>query len=93
MPKIGEIVEFWPSMVGAVSVYPSALNPLTGQIYSAGRELGIRWVYDEVAIASNVQSPGASYELLGGGKEVERATDLKSGRELWRHETRKAGYA
>jgi len=93
IPEEGKTIELWPSLLGGVNMYPSAINPKTGMIYTAGREAGMSYVFEKVQIVSNVRNLGVSFEVLPGGFEVERANDLKTGKEKWRYETKKAGYS
>jgi alcohol dehydrogenase (cytochrome c) len=93
VPKEGETIELWPSMLGGVNLYPSAINPRTGMLYLAAQEVGIAWSYEKIQVTSNVQSLGVSYEILSGGREVDKAVDLRTGAEIWRHDANKAGYA
>jgi alcohol dehydrogenase (cytochrome c) len=93
VPEEGKTVEVWPSLLGAVNMYPSAYNPKTGLVYTAGREAAMSYVFEKVQVVSNVRNLGASFEILPGGSEVERGNDVKSGKEKWRYETKKAGFS
>jgi alcohol dehydrogenase (cytochrome c) len=93
VPAEGTTVEVWPSLLGGVNMYPNAINPKTGMIYLARREASMSYVAEKVQVVSNVRNLGVSFEILPGGKEVESANDLKSGKEKWRYETAKAGYS
>jgi alcohol dehydrogenase (cytochrome c) len=93
VPEEGKEVEVWPSLLGGVNMYPNAYNPKTGLVYTAGREAAMSYVLEKVQVVSNVRNLGASFEILPGGKEVERGNDVKTGKEKWRYETAKAGYS
>ncbi|MCZ6553303.1 MAG: hypothetical protein O7A67_05815, partial [SAR324 cluster bacterium] len=93
VPEEGVEIELWPSLLGGTNMYPSAINHKIGMIYLASREAAMSYTFEKVQIVSNVRNLGAAFEILPGGKEVERAMRLKDGAEVWRVETEKAGYA
>jgi alcohol dehydrogenase (cytochrome c) len=93
VPEEGKTVELWPSLLGGVNMYPNAINHKTGMVYLAAREAAMSWVFEKVQIVSNVRNLGVTFEVLPGGMEVEKAMRVKDGKEVWRYETKKAGFA
>lgn len=88
----GPTVEMWPSLLGGVNMYPSAYNPKTGYLYLAAVNAGMNYGFEEIKIISNVRHFGAYQEFIWG-YEVNQARDVKSGREVWRDQKSKHGYA
>jgi alcohol dehydrogenase (cytochrome c) len=88
----GPTVEMWPSLLGGVNMYPSAYNPKTGYIYLPSVNAGMKYGFEDIKIISNVRHFGAFQEFLWG-YEVDQARDVKSGREVWRDQQSKHGYA
>jgi PQQ-dependent dehydrogenase (methanol/ethanol family) len=89
----GTAEELWPSLLGGVNMYPNAYNHKTGLVYLASREAAHKYTFEKVQVISNVRHFGVSLEIHPGGMEVERAMRVKDGKEMWRVETKKAGYA
>jgi len=88
----GPTVEVWPSLLGGVNMYPNAYNPKTGLIYLAARNLGMKYGFEEIKVISNVRHFGAYQEFIWG-YEVDEARDVRTGREVWRDQKAKDGYA
>jgi PQQ-dependent dehydrogenase (methanol/ethanol family) len=93
IPPEGEQVEVWPSLLGAVNMYPAALNPNTGMIYLPRRENGMTYILEKVQIKSNVRNLGSTFEIMKGGSQVASAHGLKDGAEKWRLSVNKDGYS
>lgn len=93
IPEEGKEIELWPSLLGGTNMYPNAINHKTRMMYLATREVAMSWVFEKVQIVSNVRNLGVAFEVLPGGKEIERAMRLDTGEEVWRIETEKAGYS
>jgi alcohol dehydrogenase (cytochrome c) len=93
LPKEGgEPVTMFPSLLGGVNMYPNAYNPKTGQLYLAATNAGMKYGFEEIKVISNVRHFGAYQEFIWGN-ETDKAVDVKSGREIWRNELSKPGYA
>jgi|GEM_PF-1638379 len=93
LPKEGgPTIEMWPSLLGGVNMYPSAYNPRTGYLYLAAVNAGMKYGFEEIKVISNVRHFGAYQEFLWG-YEVDQARDVKTGREIWRDQKSKHGYA
>ncbi len=88
----GPTIEVWPSLLGAVNMYPSAYNPKTGYIYLAAVNAGMKYGFEDIKVISNVRHFGAYQEFIWG-YEVDQARDVKSGREVWRDQKSKHGFA
>jgi alcohol dehydrogenase (cytochrome c) len=88
----GEPVEVWPALTGTVNMYPSAYSPATGQIYVPAANDGMKYGFEEIKVISNVRHFGAYQEFIWG-YEVEKAFNVKSGKEVWRHQKSTPGYA
>ncbi len=89
----GDPVEVWPSLLGGVNMYPSAYNPKTGLVYLPATESGMMYGFEEIKIISNVRHFGAYQEFIWED-EVDKAVDLKTGKEVWRdRQVGKPGYA
>jgi len=88
----GPKIDVWPSVLGGVNMYPSAYNPLTGDVYLPAANIGMKYFYEDIKIVSNVRALGANWEFIWG-YEVDEARDVKSGREVWRDQKSKNGYA
>jgi glucose dehydrogenase len=73
-------------------MYPNAYNPKTGLIYLAARNLGMKYGFEEIKVISNVRHFGAYQEFIWG-YEVDEARDVRTGREVWRDQKAKDGYA
>jgi alcohol dehydrogenase (cytochrome c) len=93
LPKEGgDPVEIWPSLLGGVNMYPNAYNPKTGNLYLAATNAGMKYGFEEIKVISNVRHFGAYQEFIFGN-EVNLAVNAKTGKEVWRNEDTKAGYA
>jgi len=93
LPKEGgEAIEVWPSLLGGVNMYPNAYNPGTGNLYLAATNAGMKYGFEEIKVISNVRHFGAYQEFIWGN-EQEKAVNVKSGKEAWRNEYSKPGYA
>ncbi len=89
----GDPVEVWPSLLGGVNMYPSAYNPKTGLVYLPATESGMMYGFEEIKIISNVRHFGAYQEFIWED-EVDKAVDVKTGKEVWRdRQAGKPGYA
>ncbi len=93
MPKEGgDPVEVWPSLLGGVNMYPNAYNPRTGLLYLAATNSGMKYGFEEIKVISNVRHFGAYQEFIWG-YEVNQAWNPKTGKEVWRDQKSKPGYA
>ena len=93
LPKEGgDPIEVWPSLLGGVNMYPNAYNPKTGNLYLAASTTGMKYGFEDIKIISNVRHFGAYQEFIWGN-EVDLAVNAKSGKEVWRNEVTKPGYA
>jgi glucose dehydrogenase len=93
LPKEGgDPVTMWPSLLGGVNMYPNAYNPKTGNLYLAATNAGMKYGFEEIKVISNVRHFGAYQEFIWGN-EVDKAVDAKTGKETWRNELSKPGYA
>lgn len=93
LPKEGgDPVTISPGLLGGVNMYPSAYNPGTGLMYLASAESAMKYGYEEIKVISNVRHFGAYQEFIFGN-EINRAMDVKSGKEAWRSDEGKPGYA
>jgi alcohol dehydrogenase (cytochrome c) len=88
----GPKVEVWPSLAGGVNMYPAAYNPKTGYVYLPAVNTGMMYFFEDIKIISNVRHFGANWDFIWG-YEVNLATDVKSGKEVWRDQKSKHGYA
>jgi alcohol dehydrogenase (cytochrome c) len=88
----GPTIEMWPSLLGGVNMYPNAYSPKTGYLYLAAVNMGMKYGFEEIKIISNVRHFGAFQEFIWG-YEVDKAVDVKSGKEVWRDQKAKSGYA
>jgi alcohol dehydrogenase (cytochrome c) len=88
----GPTVEVWPSLLGGVNMYPNAYNPKTGLMYLAARNMGMKYGFEPIKVISNVRHFGAYQEFIWG-YEVDLAMDVSRGREVWRDQKSKDGYA
>ena len=88
----GPKVEVWPSLLGGVNMYPSAYSPKTGNLYLPAVNAGMKYFYEDIKVISNVRHFGANWDMVWG-YEVNLAKDVKSGREIWRDQKSKHGYA
>jgi len=88
----GDAVELWPSLLGGVNMYPNAYSPKTGNLYLAATNAGMKYGLEEIKVISNVRHFGAYQEFIFGN-EVDMAVNAKSGKEVWRNELSKPGYA
>jgi alcohol dehydrogenase (cytochrome c) len=88
----GPKVEVWPHLTGGVNMYPNAYNPKTGFVYLPAVNRGMLYFYEDIKVISNVRHFGANWDWLWG-YEVDLAKDVKSGREVWRDQKGKDGYA
>lgn len=93
MPKEGgDPIEMWPSLLGGVNMYPNAYNPKTGALYLAATNGGMKYGFEEIKVISNVRHFGAYQEFVWE-KETDKAVDVKTGKEVWRVDNAKPGYA
>jgi len=93
LPKEGgDPVEVWPSLLGGVNMYPNAYNPKTGNLYLSASNSGMKYGFEEIKVISNVRHFGAYQEFIWGN-EVNLAVNAKTGKEAWRNEDNKPGYA
>jgi alcohol dehydrogenase (cytochrome c) len=88
----GPKVEVWPSLLGGVNMYPSAYNPRTGLIYLPAINAGMMYFYEDIKRISNVRHFGANWDMVWG-YEVNEARDVNTGKEVWRDQKTKHGYA
>ncbi len=88
----GPKVEVWPNLTGGVNMYPSAYSPKTGYLYLAAINRGMKYYFEDIKKISNVRHFGANLDWLWG-YEVNLAKDVKSGKEMWRDQKSKDGYA
>ncbi|PYM07851.1 MAG: PQQ-dependent dehydrogenase, methanol/ethanol family, partial [Candidatus Rokuibacteriota bacterium] len=73
-------------------MYPSAYSPKTGYVYLPAINAGMQYFFEDIKVISNVRHFGANQDFIWG-YEVELAKDVKSGREVWRDQKSKSGYA
>jgi glucose dehydrogenase len=74
-------------------MYPSAYNPKTGLVYLPAAESGMMYGFEEIKIISNVRHFGA-YQEFEWGDEVDKAVNVKTGKEVWRDtQAGEPGYA
>jgi alcohol dehydrogenase (cytochrome c) len=93
LPKEGgPAVEVWPSLLGGVNMYPNAYSPKTGLLYLAATNAGMKYGFEEIKVISNVRHFGAYQEFIWG-YEVDQAWNPKTGKEAWRDQKSKPGYA
>ena len=93
LPKEGgDPVEIWPSLLGGVNMYPNAYNPKTGNLYLSATNSGMKYGFEEIKVISNVRHFGAYQEFIWAN-EVNLAVNAKTGKEAWRNEDNKPGYA
>ncbi|ETX03203.1 MAG: hypothetical protein ETSY1_00865 [Candidatus Entotheonella factor] len=93
LPKEGaDPVEVWPSLLGAVNMYPTSYSPKTGLIYLPAVNAGMEYGYEEIKTISNVRHFGAYQEFIWG-YEVNLALNPQTGQEVWRDQKSKHGYA
>jgi alcohol dehydrogenase (cytochrome c) len=93
LPKEGgDPITMWPSLLGGVNMYPNAYNPKTGQLYLSATNAGMKYGFEEIKVISNVRHFGAYQEFIWGN-EVDKSVDAKTGKEIWRNELSKPGYA
>ena len=88
----GDPVDIYPSLLGGVNMYPNAYNPKTNLVYLAATQGGMRYGLEEIKVISNVRHFGAYQEFMWQN-EVQIAVDAKTGKEVWRNEETKPGYA
>jgi alcohol dehydrogenase (cytochrome c) len=94
LPKEGgDPIDIYPGLLGGVNMYPNAYSPDTGYVYLAAAESGMKYGFEEVKLISNVRHFGAYQEFMWGD-EVDKAVNVKTGDEVWRHtQTGKPGYS
>jgi alcohol dehydrogenase (cytochrome c) len=93
LPKEGgDPVTIYPALLGGVNMFPNAYNPKTGLMYLASTESGMKYGFEEIKIISNARHFGAYQEFIFGN-EINRAFDPKTGKETWRNDEGKPGYA
>jgi alcohol dehydrogenase (cytochrome c) len=89
----GDPVLVQPGLLGGVNMYPSAYNPKTGLVYLPAAESGMMYGFEEIKIISNVRHFGA-YQEFEWGDEVDKAVNVKTGKEVWRDtQAGEPGYA
>lgn len=89
----GDPVLVEPGLLGGVNMYPSAYNPKTGLVYLPAAESAMMYGFEEIKIISNVRHFGA-YQEFEWGDEVDKAVNVKTGKEVWRDtQVGKPGYA
>jgi alcohol dehydrogenase (cytochrome c) len=88
----GDPVTIYPALLGGVNMYPNAYNPQTGLMYLASTESGMKYGFEEIKIISNARHFGAYQEFIFLN-EINRAMDPKTGKEVWRSDEGKPGYA
>ncbi len=94
LPKEGDPqIEIWPSLLGAVNLYPSAYNPNTGMIYMPTRHKSMLYGFEKVQYRAKAANFGAVFEFPEGGNEINLAYDVESGTEVWRDHKATDGYA
>lgn len=94
LPKEGgDPVEIAPALLGGVNMYPNAYNPNTGNVYLAATESSMKYGFEDIKLISNVRHFGA-YQEFNFGDEVDKAVNVKTGKEVWRDtQVGKPGYA
>lgn len=94
LPKEGgDPIEISPGLLGGVNMYPNAYNPNTGNVYLAATESAMKYGFEDIKLISNVRHFGAYQEFMFGD-EVDKAVNVKSGKEVWRDtQVGKPGYA
>jgi len=93
-PKEGaEGIELFPQLLGGVNMYPSAFNPKTNMLYLASTNGSMKYSLEDIKVISNVRHFGATNDFIWGGNEVEKAIDANSGKQTWRIDDDKPGYA
>jgi alcohol dehydrogenase (cytochrome c) len=93
LPKEGgDPIEIWPSLLGGVNMYPNAYNPKTGDLYLAATNGGMKYGFEDIKIISNVRHFGAYQDFIWNN-EVQMAVNAKDGKQVWRNEENKPGYA
>ena len=88
----GAKVEVWPGLLGTVNMYPNAYNPTTGLFYLSASDYGMMYGIEPIKVVSNVRHLGASWENING-PEVDQAWNPATGKEAWRIQRDKPGYA
>jgi glucose dehydrogenase len=88
----GAKVEVWPGLLGTVNMYPNAYNPKTGLFYSSASDYGMMYGIEPVKVISNVRQLGASWDNING-PEIDQAWNPATGKEAWRIQRDKPGYA
>jgi alcohol dehydrogenase (cytochrome c) len=88
----GDPVEIWPGLLGGVNMYPNAYSPKTGDIYLAATNGGMKYGLEDIKVISNVRHFGAYNDFMWE-KEIDKAVNVKTGKEVWRNENPKPGYA
>ena len=73
-------------------MYPNAYNPKTGDLYLAATNGSMKYGLEDIKVISNVRHFGAYQEFVWGN-EVNLAVNAKTGKEVWRNEESKPGYA
>lgn len=92
-PEGGDPIEVAPGLLGGVNMYPNAYNPNTGHVYLAASESSMNYGFEDIKVISNVRHFGA-YQEFNYGDEVDKAVNVKTGKEVWRDtQAGKPGYA
>ena len=93
LPKEGaDPIEVWPGLLGAVNMYPTSYSPKTGLVYLPAVNTGMKYGFEEIKTISNVRHFGAYQEFIWG-YEVNLALNPQTGKEVWRDQKSKHGYA
>src|SRR5207247_11290631 len=77
---------------GGVNMFPSGYNTTTGFVYLPAVNRGMKYFYEDIKQISNVRHFGANWDFIWG-YEVNLAKDVATGREIWRDQKSKDGYA
>lgn len=94
LPKEGEPqIEVWPSLLGAVNLYPSAYNPDTGLLYMPTRHKSMLYGFEKVQYRAKAANFGAVFEFPEGGNEINMAYDVAGRKEVWRDHKASDGFA
>ncbi len=89
----GDPVEVWPGLLGGTNMYPSAYNPKSGNIHIPAAESGMKYGFEDIKVIANVRHFGAYQEFIWGD-EIDKAVNVKTGKEVWRDVQKgKPGYA
>lgn len=89
----GDPVEVTPGLLGGVNMYPSAYNPKSGNLQIPSAESSMKYGFEDIKVIANVRHFGA-YQEFTWGDEIDKAVNVKTGKEVWRDvQSGKPGYA